>query len=89
MAKRRILKKKINYICSELFAECVALMHYKVDVKQDDVDNIMSRILIMQDEFISRISHTQKGSTKAFYKKLYKDLNEQVAEVVNSIEQLC
>ena len=89
MAKRRILKKNINYICSELFAECVALMHYKVDVKQDDVDNIMSRILNMQDEFISRISHTQQGSTKAFYKKLYKDLNEQVAEVVNSIEQLC
>lgn len=47
MANRRKLKKNINYICSELFAECVALMHYNIDVKQEDIDNLMSRILIM------------------------------------------
>ena len=55
MAKRRTLKKNINYICSELFAECVALTHYKVDIKQEDVDNVMTRILLMHDEFVSRI----------------------------------
>ena len=63
MAKRRTLKKNINYICSELFAECVALTHYKVDIKQEDVDNVMTRILLMHDEFVSRISHTD--STKS------------------------
>mgnify|MGYP000448878796 CR=1 FL=1 len=36
MAKRKTLKKNINYICSELFAECVALTHYKVDIKQEE-----------------------------------------------------
>lgn len=89
MAKRRTLKKNINYICSELFAECVALTHYKIEVKQEDIDNVMSRILLMQDEFIRRVSHTQPGNVKAFYKKLYKDLNAQVDDIINSIEQLC
>ena len=64
MAKRRTLKKNINYICSELFAECVALTHYKVDIKQEDVDNVMTRILLMHDEFVSRISHTEPGNVK-------------------------
>ena len=41
MAKRRTLKKNINYICSELFAECVALTHYKVDIKQRNDPHIV------------------------------------------------
>lgn len=89
MANRRDLKKNINYICSELFAECVAMMHYNLNVKQEDVDNIMARILWTQDEFISRISHTEPGNVKEFYKKLRADFNAQVEEIVNSISQLC
>lgn len=89
MAKRRILKKNINYICSELFAECVALMSYKLDINQADVDNIMKRILLMQDEFISRISHTEPGNTKKFYAQLHKDFNAQVEDISNILTQLC
>ena len=81
MAKRRTLKKNINYICSELFAECVALTHYKVD--------IMTRILLMHDEFVSRISHTEPGNVKGFYKKLRMDFNAQVSDIVSTISQLC
>lgn len=89
MANRRTLKKHINYICSELFAECVALSHYKKTVEQKDVDNVMTRILLMHDEFIRRISHTEPGSTKLYYKKLRSDFNIQVEEIVNAISQLC
>lgn len=88
MAKRRTLKKGINYICSELFAECVALTHYKIDVKQEDVDNVMMRILLMRDEFICRISHTEPGNVKGFYKKLRADFNAQLNDIVNTISQL-
>ena len=79
MAKRRTLKKNINYICSELFAECVALTHY----------NVMTRILLMHDEFVSRISHTEPGNVKGFYKKLRMDFNAQVSDIVSTISQLC
>ena len=89
MAKRRTLKKNINYICSELFAEWVELTHYKVDIKQEDVDNVMTRILLMHDEFVSRISHTEPGNVKGFYKKLRMDFNAQVSDIVSTISQLC
>ena len=85
MAKRRTLKKNINYICSELFAECVALTHYKVDIKQEDVDNVMTRILLMHDEFVSRISHTEPGNVKGFYKKLNEDLNKEIKVVADEL----
>lgn len=88
MSKRKDLKKNINYICSELFAECVALTHYKNGVKQEDVDNVMTRILLMQDEFINRISHTQPGEAAAYYKKLRNDFNAQVEDVITIISQL-
>ena len=85
MAKRKTLKKNINYICSELFAECVALTHYKVDIKQEDVDNVMVRILLMHDEFVSRISHTEPGNVKGFYKKLNEDLNKEIKVVADEL----
>ena len=88
MANRKELKKTINYICSELFAECVALVHYNLGIKQEDIDNIMSRILYMNDEFISRISHTEPGNVKKFYKKLKEDFNAQTDDIINSISQL-
>lgn len=85
MAKRRTLKKNINYICSELFAECVALTHYKVDIKQEDVDNVMTRILLMHEQD----QHTEPGNVKGFYKKLRMDFNAQVSDIVSTISQLC
>lgn len=88
MANRRDLKKNINYICSELFAECVALLHYKIEVKTEDVDNVMTRILLMQDEFISRISHTKPYDGAVYYKKLRDDFNVQVEDIVTIISQL-
>ena len=64
-------------------------MSYKLDVNQADVDNIMKRILLMQDEFISRISHTEPGNTKKFYAQLPKDFNAQVEDISNILTQLC
>ncbi len=89
MAKRRTLKKDINHICSELFAECVAMTHYKADMKQEDADKVMTRILLTHDEFVSRISHTEPGNAKEFYKKLRTDFNAQVGDIVSTISRLC
>lgn len=88
MANRRTLKKNINSICSELFYECIALSHYNLDVKREDIDNLMTRILVMQDEFISRISHTEPGNVKLFYKKLKEDFSAQVSDIVDSLGSL-
>ena len=46
MANKRDLKRTINYITSELFAECVAASLYNGKPEQEDVDGIISVIVM-------------------------------------------
>ena len=89
MANRRNLKKNINYISSELLAECITLSLYKKDVKQEDVDSILAKLLALRDEFVCRISHTEPGNAKKFYAQLQKEFNEQVKDIINAINERC
>jgi len=87
MASRRELKKNVNYIAGELFAECLMnSMSEKADKKK--ADEIMTQILVMQDEFISRLSHTEPGNVKGFYKKFRSDFNAKVNEIIDAITAL-
>lgn len=86
MAKRRVLKKRINYIVGELFAEC--LINGKNSADQAKVNDVLANILNAQNEFISRISHTQPGNVKGFYKKLIQDFNDKVNELIDAIGKL-
>lgn len=85
MAKRKVLKKRINYIVGELFAEC--LINSKNADKQKS-NELLTEILNTQSEFISRISHTQPGNVKGFYKKLIQDFNAKVNELIDAISKL-
>ena len=76
MAKRRELKKNVNYIAGELFSEC--LINSKFIPGTDK----------KQDEFISRISHTEPGNVKGFYKKFRSDFNAKVNEIIDAIAKL-
>ena len=87
MASRRELKKNVNYIAGELFAEC--LMSSMADkANKEKADEILTRILVMQDEFLSRISHTEPGNVSEFYKKFRSDFNAKVNEIVDAITKL-
>ena len=88
MANRRDLKKSVNFIAGELFAECLVLAKYVPGVDSAKADELMSRILNFQDEFVSRISHTEPGSVKAFYRKFKQDFNEQVGGILDEMSQL-
>jgi len=48
----------------------------------------MVEIIKMQDEFISRISHTEPGNVKGFYKKFRSDFNAKVNEIIDAIAKL-
>lgn len=89
MAKRRELKKGINFLCGELFAECVAIMHYQKHGPQEDVDNVMTSILNLQDDMLCRVSHVEPGiKAKAFFKKLRTDMTSRTEEIVEQIKAL-
>ena len=88
MANRRELKKSINYIAGELFTECLVNCMYVPGTDKAKADEIMGKVLMMQDDFIGRISHTQPGNVKAFYKKLREDFNKKVDEIIDDIAKL-
>jgi len=89
MANKRDLKRTINYITSELFAETVAASLYNGKPSQEDVDGILSSIVMVNNDFIKRTSHPEPGLRAAeYYKNLIKDFNKQVSEIIDQISNL-
>lgn len=87
MSSRRALKKEVNAIAGELFAECIVNSHVP-GADQEKVCKLMGNVLYMADEFIKRINHTEPGNVKEFYKKFREDFNAKVQEISNEIGQL-
>jgi hypothetical protein len=86
--KRKDLKKHINYLCSELLAECIASAQYGKKDNKQDIENVMLSILKMQDDWVCRLSHVEPGSTKLFFKKLKEDMQKRTDEIVEQIQNL-
>ncbi len=88
MANKRSLKRCINYICGELFAECISVSSYYNSDKQN-ADALLRSIMHIHSDFIMRVSHPEPGMpAKKYYKKLIADFNNSVNEVVDHINNL-
>lgn len=89
MGNKRELKRSINYICSELFAECVAVSLNNAAAEQSAVDAVLTCIIKTNSEYIKRISHPEPGmECKKYYKILASDFNKQVDEIIDQIQAL-
>ena len=78
MASRRNLKKKITYIASDLFF--ATLME---GVNREVVCNSVHNVI----KLITRISHTEPGNVKGFYKRLHEDLDKEIKIVADEMEK--
>ena len=86
---KRELKRTINYVCSDLFAECIAASLYDGTTKHGDIEALLASILIMRNDFVCRISHPEPGlSPKTYYKALTADFNKQVSEIIDQISNI-
>lgn len=88
MASRRELKKNVNYIAGELFSECLINSMFVPGTDKAKADALMEEILSMQTDFVSRISHTEPGNVKGFYKKFCTDFNTKVNEIIDAMAKL-
>ena len=88
MASRRELKKNVNYIAGELFSECLINSMFVPGTDKAKADALLADILSMQSEFVSRISHTEPGNVKGFYKKFRTDFNNKISEIIDAIAKL-
>ena len=89
MANKRTLKRSINLICEELFAECVATSLYGLSHDKENNDALLFSIIKMQNNYICRVGHPEPGMKASLY---YKDLREkfgaEVEDIVNQINNL-
>ncbi|MCR5181298.1 MAG: hypothetical protein K6C30_08835 [Bacteroidaceae bacterium] len=88
MAKRRQLKKAINMVCADLLMECLAVKHAHPSIKDEDVENIAMSIIVMQQDFIARLSHVDAKQVRRFFEQLDDDFTVSTNEIVDHIFQL-
>ncbi|MBE6276551.1 MAG: hypothetical protein E7096_09495 [Bacteroides sp.] len=79
MASRRQLKKQISYIAGDLF-----LASLVEGVNRETIIEAIHNVLAL----IPRISHTQPGNVKGYYKKLYEDLNKEIQIVSDELQKV-
>lgn len=83
---KRDLKKTINYVCSELFAECVAASLYSGMPNEDNTNALLASILNIHSDYLKRVSHSEPGmKAKVYYSRLIKDFNKSVTEIIDQI----
>ena len=89
MSNKRLLKKNINYTCSDLFAECIAASLYNGKIEKENVDALLSSILIIHNNYVCRVSHPEPGMTaKMYYKDLIEKFYKDVSEIIDQINCL-
>ncbi|MBP7856932.1 MAG: hypothetical protein KAZ98_03550 [Prevotella sp.] len=89
MATKRDLKRNINYICSDLFAESVAASLYGSLKNEENLNALLSTIIVVRNDFVKRISHPEPGiKAKLYYQKLIADFNQQVSDIIDQIGAL-
>lgn len=79
MASRRKLKKQISYIAGDLF-----LASLIEGVNREAIIEATHEVIGL----IPRISHTQPGNVKGYYKKLHEDLDKAIAKVSAELEKI-
>lgn len=86
MANRKQLKKSIKMITGDLFADCVALSMCQQG-NQEQLDALMMEVIALHSEYVARISHTEKGAERLFYKKLKDEFTAKVNDLSQRIVQ--
>lgn len=89
MSNKRDLKRAINYICGDLFAEALAASLYGSNVNKENVEALLTSILVMRNNYISRVSHIEPGmKPKKYFRDLKDKFNEEVGEIIDQISNL-
>ena len=89
MANKRDLKRTINYITSELFAETMAAVIYSDKADKEAGDNLLATIIITRDDFIKRVSHPEPGmKAHKYFKALTAEFNNSMSEIIDRISNL-
>ena len=88
MASRRDLKKDINYVIGDIFTECLIYKELIPGTDAKVADELIVELLHIDNDFISRISHTEPGKAKDFYRTLTTEFQKSILAVIDKLNKL-
>lgn len=88
MASRRNLKKNVNYISDLIAGLCIVESMNAKDENREELSKLFLQEVNLRQDIISRISHTEPGNVKGFYKKLKEDFNNGTQTIFKKLEEL-
>ncbi len=88
MASRRDLKRDISYVIGDIFTECLIYKELVPGTYKAAAEKLIVDLLRIDNEFITRISHTEPGKAKEYYRALIKDFQKEISEVLDKLTKL-
>jgi len=88
MASRRQLKRDISYVIGDIFTECLIYKELVPGTNQKEAEKLIVDLLRIDNEFITRISHTEPGKAKEYYRALVKDFQAEITKVIDKLTKL-
>ncbi len=72
----------------ELFTEAITFRNYIPGVDPAKADAVLGKILTAHEDFIMRVSHTEPGNVKGYYKKFGEDFHTVVKDILQEMDSL-
>ncbi|MCK9325977.1 MAG: hypothetical protein M0P69_10835 [Bacteroidales bacterium] len=91
MASRRILKRDINYVVSDLILDCYACMEEQPEKDFSRYEQIINDAIIMKEDLYERINHfdpSKHGSSKDYFLTIRKDLFVWMTQAYENLKAL-
>lgn len=88
MASRRDLKRDISYVIGDIFTECLIYKELVPGTDKNAAEKLIVDLLRIDNEFITRISHTEPGKAKEYYRALVKDFQKEISAVIDKLTKL-
>lgn len=86
MANKRDLKKKINEICSILYARCSTIEQPVVKSQVTEVEGIVKSILFLQDKMLTTCNKAPRKGGKSYFKKELSYFKERLIELSDQVD---
>lgn len=91
MASRRLLKKQITAILSQIMDECIVCNVLLVKFDNNTLNEFAGRIVDLHDESIRRICNPEgakdRKRTKMYFDAIIKDFNNTTLEIINDMNK--
>lgn len=84
MASRKRLKKNVRHICGEMLYVC-GLSYAEKGQLTPEIQTAVQEVIRLQADIVCRISHTERGSVKLFYRQLREDFAKGIEQAYTTL----